>query len=107
MAIRTAHADWHGAAHAGCFSMALAHELSQAGYTVDSIKTTAHVHFNQDKARGWSIPLIELATEGNVPGITLALFSEHAQRAKENCPVSRALASVVIGLTTTLVTTRA
>ena len=92
-----------GAAHAGCFSMALAHQLTQAGYPVERIQTAAKVHFDRDITGGWSIPVIELAAEARVPGITTAKFAEQAQIAKENCPVSKALASVHIRLIATLV----
>ena len=92
-----------GAAHAGCFSMALAHQLTEAGYSVERIQTAAKVHFDRNKAGGWSISMIELAAEARVPGITTVAFAEQAQLARENCPVSRALASVDIRLNATLV----
>jgi len=92
-----------GAAHAGCFSMALAHQLSQAGYSVERIETTAKVHFERDKAGGWSIPLIELTAEARAHGISTAVFAEQAEKARKNCPVSKALASVDIRLNATLV----
>lgn len=90
-----------GAAEAGCFSMAFANALSQAGHPPQEIKTQAIVHFEQvDKA--WSITKIELATEGKVPGIDQASFDKIAQDAKQTCPVSRALAATPITLTATL-----
>jgi osmotically inducible protein OsmC len=90
-----------GAAHAGCFSMALAHQLTQMRFTVVSIETTAKVRFEDGKG-GWSIPSIDLIARADVPGISPALFAEQARQAKENCPVSKALAGVDIHLTATL-----
>jgi osmotically inducible protein OsmC len=91
-----------GAAHAGCYSMALAHELAQAGFTVDRISTTAKVHFDRSD-KGWSIAAIDLESEAVVPGISPETFASHAQTAKVNCPVSKALASVDIRLAAKLV----
>ncbi|HEX3810140.1 MAG TPA: OsmC family protein [Rhizomicrobium sp.] len=82
-----------GAAHAGCFSMALSAALTKAGFPPDSIHTTAKVHFDQ-KDGNWTIHTIELSTEAEVPKITAEAFEEQAQGAKKNCPVSRALAGV-------------
>ena len=90
------------AAHAGCFSMALAFQLSGAGFTVERIHTTAKVHFEQRNG-GWSIHTVELQTEAAVPGIDAAKFTEQAQSAKKNCPVSRALAGVAIQLSAKLI----
>src|SRR5258705_2598225 len=56
------------AAHAGCFSMALAHGLSEAGHPPDRIHTTAQVHLEKS-AEGFAIPRIDLVTEAEVPGI--------------------------------------
>lgn len=86
-----------GAAHAGCFSMALALQLTNAGFTVTRIHTTAKVHF-EELDRGWSIHRIELGAEASVPGITETVFKAQAQSAKTNCPVSRALSGVDIRL---------
>jgi osmotically inducible protein OsmC len=90
-----------GAAHAGCFSMALAHVLATAGHDPQRVETTARVRFEPTDA-GPSITHIELATEGEVPGIEPDEFQQHAQAAKENCAVSRALAGVDISLEATL-----
>jgi osmotically inducible protein OsmC len=86
-----------GAAHASCFSMALAHGLSEAGHTPDAIRTSAKVHFEPGEG-GFSITRIELDTEGSVPGIDEEEFRRHAEEAKEGCPVSRALAATEIAL---------
>jgi osmotically inducible protein OsmC len=81
------------AAHASCFSMALANMLSQAGNPPDSIQTNATVTLRRidDKP---TIATIALVTVGRVPGIDEAKFLETAEAAKAGCPVSRALASV-------------
>ncbi|MEZ5331679.1 MAG: OsmC family protein [Thermoanaerobaculia bacterium] len=85
------------AAHAGCFSMALAAGLGRAGYTPESVRTSATAHLEKGDA-GFSITRIELVTEASVPGIDDAAFQEQAQGAKANCPVSKALAGVEISL---------
>jgi osmotically inducible protein OsmC len=90
------------AAHAGCFSMALAATLAAAGHTATKIHTTAKVHFGPVPG-GFAITRIELATEGSVPGIDAATFEKTAAGAKENCPVSKALKAVEISLTARLV----
>jgi lipoyl-dependent peroxiredoxin len=92
-----------GAAHAGCFSMAFANGLSQAGHKPQEIRTRASVHFDKTDA-GWAISRIDLATEGNVPGIDEATFKRLADDAKKNCPVSKALAATPVTLTATLKT---
>ena len=86
-----------GAAHAGCFSMQLAHTLAEGGNTPDSIETSAKVHFGPTDA-GPTIQRIELTTRGRVPGLDDAAFQEAAEAAKAGCAVSRALAGVEIEL---------
>jgi lipoyl-dependent peroxiredoxin len=86
-----------GAAHAGCFSMALALQLTNANFAVERIHTTAKVHFEERDGR-WSIHRIDLDTEASVSDIAAAAFEEQAQSAKKNCPVSRALSGVDIHL---------
>jgi osmotically inducible protein OsmC len=88
-----------GAAHAGCFSMFLAALLSNAGFVPTRIRTTATVHLRA----GPTIALIELKTEAEVPNISEAAFLEHAEAAKKNCPVSKALAAVETTLSAKLV----
>jgi lipoyl-dependent peroxiredoxin len=86
-----------GAAHAGCFSMALSAGLSRAGLTPRRIHTTARVHL-ENVGGSFRITRIELDTTAEVPGVDAAAFAEHAETAKKNCPVSVALASVPISL---------
>ena len=78
------------AAHATCFSMALSHALAQAGNAPEELKTSATVTFQP----GDGITKIALDVAGRVPGIDDDAFQQAAQQAKENCPVSQALASV-------------
>jgi osmotically inducible protein OsmC len=82
-----------GAAHAGCFSMALSLALGQAGHPPESIETEATVHIERADD-GFAINRIDLVTRARVPGIEDAAFQETAQAAKAGCPVSKALASV-------------
>jgi lipoyl-dependent peroxiredoxin len=79
------------AAHAGCFSMALSGELGRAGHEPESVETEATVHLDKQDS-GFAITRIELATRGRVPGLDSEEFQRHAETAKENCPVSQALA---------------
>jgi osmotically inducible protein OsmC len=90
-----------GAAHAGCFSMALAAGLSKAGFTPTRVHTTAKVHLEPVEG-GFGITKIELETEAQVPGIEAAAFQQQAEGAKKNCPVSKALAATQISLTARL-----
>ncbi len=89
------------AAHAGCFSMAFSNILAGAGFTPTKVHTTATVHLMRDES-GFKIGLIELNTEGVVPGIDDAAFQEHAEAAKKGCPVSRLLTGADITLKATL-----
>ena len=81
------------AAHAACFSMALANILAEAGSPPESVHTDASVTLRLVDGAP-SITKITLTTVGRVPGIDEATFIEHAQTAKVGCPVSRALAGV-------------
>jgi osmotically inducible protein OsmC len=81
------------AAHAGCFSMALSNNLDQAGFTPNSVNTTATVHLEKTDA-GQTITRIALVVRGAVPGVDEAEFRKYAETTKETCPVSRALAAV-------------
>jgi osmotically inducible protein OsmC len=82
-----------GAAHAGCFTMALSNIMSEAGHVPESISTTAKVHLRQVDGVP-TISEINLETEGRVPGIDQQQFADFAAKAKEGCVVSRALAGV-------------
>jgi len=78
------------AAHAACFSMALSSGLAKAGTPPDELQTSATVTFQP----GEGITKIALTVEGAVPGLDENGFREAAETAKENCPVSKALAAV-------------
>lgn len=86
-----------GAAHAGCFSMAFANILDQAGHAPKSVKTTANVKLEKGDA-GFKITGVELDTEADVPGISEKDFMECAEKAKAGCPVSQALGAINITL---------
>ena len=91
-----------GAAHAGCFTMALTAALSRAQIKPARIHTEARVKLEKI-GEAFSITQIELETEAEVPGIDDATFQQYAQGAKENCPLSKALASTSISMTAKLV----
>jgi lipoyl-dependent peroxiredoxin len=78
------------AAHSTCYSMALSHALAQAGTPPQELRTSATVTFQP----GEGITKIALTVAGQVDGIDGDAFEQAAQTAKENCPVSKALASV-------------
>ncbi len=78
------------AAHAACFSMALSHALAQDGHAPEELRSGATVTFQP----GEGITKIALTVEGRVPGIDADGFKQAAASAKENCPVSKALAAV-------------
>lgn len=86
-----------GAAHAGCFSMALSLILGKAGFTPDFIDTTAYVTIDPGDD-GFEITRSHLVCEARVPGLDAAGFASHAETAKTSCPVSRALAGTEITL---------
>jgi osmotically inducible protein OsmC len=90
-----------GAAHAGCFTMALAAQLSRAAFAPTNIHTGATVVFEK-VGDTFAITRIELETLADVPGINDAKFQELVADAKQNCPVSKALAAVEIRVTAKL-----
>ncbi len=83
-----------GAALAGCYSMFLSALLTDAGFTPTRVSTTATVHLED----GPTISLIDLETEAVVPGLKDEVFRGHAEAAKKDCPVSKALAGPKISL---------
>lgn len=91
-----------GAAHAGCFTMALTAQLSRAGIKPTRIHTSAKVKLEK-VGEGFSITTIDLETEAEIPGIDDATFQKNALDAKQNCPVSKALAGVDIHLNAKLI----
>jgi lipoyl-dependent peroxiredoxin len=92
-----------GAAHAACFTMAFAFACESQGIATRSIDTTAAVRLVK-QGEGFAIDRIALTLKAAVPGIDEARFQKIAQGAKENCPLSKALAAVPeITLAATLV----
>lgn len=88
------------AAHAGCFSMALSAQLTQAGFVPDSIETTARLTLDTTSAP--TITKIHLTTRAKVPNIDKQKFDELAGNAKTGCPVSKVLKAAEITLDATL-----
>ena len=89
------------AAHAGCYSMALSNVLDEAGYDPEAVDTTADVTLRMVDEEP-TITGIHLNTEATVPDIDDDAFQEHAEAAKEGCPVSKALAGTEITLDASL-----
>jgi osmotically inducible protein OsmC len=77
-----------GAAHAGCFTMALSAQLGTMNFTPQNLRTTAKVTLEKLDA-GWTISKIHLDVTAQIPGITASAFESAAASAKANCPVSR------------------
>ncbi len=92
-----------GAAHAGCFSMALSKGLQDAGFPPTSVETTASVHLDAVNGQQ-TVTTIDLDTKATVPGIDEATFTKIAEGTKEACPISRLLSpGAKITLTAALV----
>jgi osmotically inducible protein OsmC len=90
-----------GAAHASCFTMAVAFALTAEKLEATELRTVATVTMDKLEA-GWSITHIDLALEGSVPNIDAAKFQAIADGAKKNCPISRALSATPISMTAKL-----
>ena len=90
-----------GAAHAGCFTMALAAQLSRERIVPTRIHTAAKVKLEKI-GEAFTITRIDLETEAEVPGVDDATFQKFANDAKQNCPLSKALAATEIHLTARL-----
>jgi lipoyl-dependent peroxiredoxin len=91
-----------GAAHASCFSMALAGDLEKAGHRAESVRTVATVNLQKGEA-GWDITGIDLATQVQAPGIDESELQRVAEGTRVGCPVSKALAAVPITVKAALV----
>lgn len=87
-----------GAAHSACYSMALSHALSQAGYPPESLDVTAAVTF----VPGEGVTGSHLLVVASIPGIDESTFHELAEGAKSGCPVSKALSGITITLEASL-----
>ncbi len=77
-----------GAAHAGCFTMALSLILGEAGLTAESMDTTAEVTLEKQDD-GFTITAVQLTLKAKIPGVDNAKFQELAAKAKAGCPVSK------------------
>jgi osmotically inducible protein OsmC len=91
-----------GAAHAGCFTMALNNRLFQNGLEPKRVHTTAQVSLEKGES-GMSIAHIHLVTEAEVPGLSAEDFAAHAEAVKDACIISRALKSVPMSVEARLV----
>ncbi len=83
-----------GAAHAGCFTMALSHQLTEAGLKPDQLTTTASVTVEK-KDDGFSITKVHLSVRAKVPGANKESFDKAANAAKVGCPVSKVLNATI------------
>jgi osmotically inducible protein OsmC len=90
------------AAHAGCYSMALSHALSEAGYEARQVKTESEVHLEKH-ATGYIIPKVVLLTEADVVDIDEATFSRIAHQTRQECPISKVLSAIDVELQVRLV----
>ncbi|GAC1365372.1 MAG: OsmC family protein [Acidobacteriaceae bacterium] len=90
------------AAHAGCFTMALSAQLTDAKMTADTLETTAVVTLGKTE-EGPTVTKIHLTTRAKVPGAEKERFDELAKKAKEGCPISRLLKAAEITLDAQLV----
>ena len=88
------------AAHAGCFTMALAFQLQSAGYEPTELSTEAAVSLDQD-GDGFKITKSALTLKAEVPGLDRATFDDLSKKAEKTCPVSR-LMNAEISLTAAL-----
>jgi osmotically inducible protein OsmC len=91
-----------GAAHAGCYAMAMAFALSEAGHAPDELQVTAGVELAKSDG-GFAIKTIALDLEARVAGIDTTKFQTIAEAAKKACPLSKALAATPITLSAKLV----
>ncbi|HYG70307.1 MAG TPA: OsmC family peroxiredoxin [Anaeromyxobacteraceae bacterium] len=90
-ASRTTPEELLAAAHASCFSMALAHGLAQGGHAPTRLETTCAVEFGPKAGGGFEVRSSALEVKGWVPGLDAAAFQKAAEDAKNGCPVSAAL----------------
>ena len=93
-----------GAAHAGCFTMALSAALTTAGHPPTSLDTTTAVTLEKTGDK-FSITRIDLTTRGVVPGLAESEFQRLAEDARKNCIISRAIANVSMTLDAALAVT--
>lgn len=87
-----------GAAHAGCFAMQLSHFLAENGTPADELNAKAVVTYGPAAGGGFEITESAITLVGKVPGIDEAKFKELADKAKDGCPVSKALGAIKVSL---------
>jgi lipoyl-dependent peroxiredoxin len=92
-----------GAAHAGCFAMQLSHFLAENGTPADELKARAVVTVDPASGGGFEVKESAITLEAKVPGIDEAKFKELATKAKEGCPISKALGAITVSLDAKLV----
>ena len=90
-----------GAAHAACFSMAFAGNLTRAGYAPEQVATEAQVHLQKSES-GFEIPRIHLVTRVKAEGVSQDEFEQIAEKTKQTCPLSKVLAATNITLDASL-----
>jgi lipoyl-dependent peroxiredoxin len=98
---KTSPEELTAAAHASCFSMALAHGLTEAGHAPEHLSVSAKVTLDQRDGAP-TVTTSELTVSGRVPGLDQAGFEQAAADAGQNCPISRALAGVEVSVSATL-----
>ena len=86
-----------GAAFAGCYAMALSHDLDQKGHTPEKVEATARVHLNK-VGDGFAIESIDLSVVGKVADVQEKEFTDIAEGTSQNCPVAKVLAGTKINL---------
>lgn len=86
------------AAHAGCFAMQLSHFLAENGTPATALEAWARVEFGPASGGGFEVTASRLSLTGTVPGIDPAKFSELAEKAKQSCPISKALGAIEVSL---------
>ena len=82
------------AAHASCFSMALSNTLAKDGFTAERLETAVEITGDKREA-GWTVLSSHITVRGRVPGLDQDGFADAANRAKDGCPISRALVNNV------------
>ncbi len=87
---RTSPEELLAAAHAACFSMAFSSNLAKAGHVPEQLEVRADVTFDK-RDEGWTVISSHLTVRGRVPGVDEATFQQVAAKAKDGCPISRAL----------------
>ncbi|MBO0664327.1 OsmC family protein [Jiella sp. MQZ9-1] len=90
------------AAHAGCFAMQLSHFLAENGTPAEQLKAKSVVNIEQEGG-GFAIKTSAITLEAKVPGIDPAVFDDLAKKAKEGCPISKALGAIEVTLDARLV----